>query len=90
MLGGDFCNMVTGLVSMGSGSECHGASFRSQGNILRMYGFINSVRRSTSTAMFSTILNQYLTCEFPIHTERRMVPSGVVSSLIALHGIAVE
>lgn len=85
----DRCPIVAGLVRMDTESECHVATFRSLGNILRVYRSIKGVPRSTSTVKFLTIPSPTLTCELPICTKRRMFPIRQVGFSIALPDFGV-
>lgn len=53
--------------------ECHDMTLQPPGNISKLNRFKNSVLRSTSTAIFSTVPNHTLTCSSPIRTKRKII-----------------
>lgn len=78
------------LVRMSTAPEYHCTTLLSLGNILGIYRSINGVPRSVSTARFSTLLNQTLTCKSPIQTKRSTVPKSFISSFIALRDFGTD
>lgn len=84
MLGRDLHLIVAGLVKMGTGSECHGTTFRSPENTSQIFQFVMGVPEAILTAKFSTVPTQKLTSKLSIHTKRRLGLVRVVGFLIAL------